>query len=203
MKNYICIGGKKIPLTREQVCEMQKSLTNIRIERDEDIVRLTDNEGTLEFIVLEEVAGTVHLLLRDTYGDDVTFGDTNDFRGSNVEKILDSFAERVANIVGEKNLLLHDVDLTALDGLKDYGSVTKKASLLTHGRAVKYVDMLEKYKLDKSWWLATPWSTPTHDYKTSVVCVSPFGRINDGISGYGNCGVRPFCILNSNIFVSE
>ena len=203
MKNYICIGGKKIPLTNEQVCEMQKSLKNIRIERDGDIVRLTDSEGTLEFIVLEEVADEIHLLLKDTCGDDVTFGDTNDFRGSNVEKILDAFTERVANIVGEKNILLHDVDLTALDGLKDYGSVTKKASLLTHGRAVKYVDMLEKYKLDKWWWLATPWSTPTHDYKTGVVCVSPVGGVNDDCGSYYNVGVRPFCILNSNIFVSE
>ena len=98
--------------------------------------------------------------------------------------------------------LEHNVDLTALDGLKDHGRTKSKMSLLTLAQYQEYVKTLDEYKLDKWWWLATPWSTPKHGYETTVLCVSPRGFLYDGICVYYR-GVRPFCILKSNIFVSE
>jgi len=66
----------------------------------------------------------------------------------------------------------------------------------------QFVDILDEHKIDAWWWLATPYSTPRHEHTSWVKCVSPSGYI--GYGGYYHCrGVRPFCILNSNIFVSK
>ena len=58
-----------------------------------------------------------------------------------------------------------------------------------------------KYKLDDWWWLATPYTTSEYINNWWVSCVSPRGGFNGDVCSYG-IGVRPFCILNSNIFVS-
>ena len=94
------------------------------------------------------------------------------------------------------------LDLTADDGLKCYGSVERKAALLTANMCRKYVETLDKYKIDKWWWTSTAYSTPKHDDSSWIKCVSPRGYVNLG-SYYFNYGVRPFCILKSNIFVSK
>ena len=104
--------------------------------------------------------------------------------------------------MGAENLIGHTVDLTADDGLKCYGSVTRKMSLLTAEQYRKYVYLIDEHKLDKWWWLATAWSTPKHDDTSWIKCVSPRGNIYYGIYDR-NSGVRPFCILKSNIFVSK
>ena len=57
-------------------------------------------------------------------------------------------------MIGEENLLEHTVDLTANDGLKDYGEVKAKASLLTADRYRKYVQILDTVKMEDYWWLA-------------------------------------------------
>ena len=116
---------------------------------------------------------------------------------------MDDFGSKIAGIIGERNLITHSVDLTSDDGLKDYGKAQKKVSLLTCDHYRKFVEILDKYKLDKYWWLVTPYSTPKHDDEAWIKCVSPRGFIyNDNCSRDGR-GVRPFCIFNSNIFVSK
>ena len=202
MKNYLCVNGKKIELTNEQLKKLGIVEEPIAIlSADGEIAKI----GEYEFIVLKNDAdtGTVELLLKDTIGDDVVFGDTCDFKTSNVKKILDDFAKEIEQIIGEGNLVEHIVDLTTLDGLKDYGSTKAKMSLLTLAQYQEHVEMLDRYKYDDWWWLVTPWSTPKHEYEKSVVCVSPRGSVGYFISGYGNyCGVRPFCVLKSCIFQS-
>jgi hypothetical protein len=119
-----------------------------------------------------------------------------------VEDICNEFAEELAGIVGADNVLLHDVDLTSDDGLKDYGVVKRRVSLLTADMYRQFVDILDEHKIDAWWWLATPYSTPRHEHTIWVKCVSPSGGIDFG--SYSDVrGVRPFCILNSNIFVSK
>ena len=199
MKNYLCINGKKTELTAEQ-----KKLLGIV---DNPIVSLSADGkiakiGEYEFIVLGNDGETVGLLLKDTLGEDTVFGDTCDFKTSKVKKILDKFALEIEGIVGEERLWEHTVDLTSLDGLKDYGSVKAKMSLLTAKMAAEYVETLDEFKYDGWWWLATPWSTPKHGYNEYVMCVSPRGIMNYNISFYDDVGVRPFCILKSNIFQS-
>lgn len=157
--------------------------------------------GDFEFIVLEQSEGTTAVLLKDLYRDDVIFGSNNNFDGSGVDEICKEFEKELAEACGEENIIMHTVDLTADDGLKDYGEIERKVSLITANQARKYVEILDKHKIDKWWWLSTPHSTATHGNAYWVKCVSPSGSIFN-YDYFDNCGVRPFCILNSDILVS-
>jgi hypothetical protein len=157
--------------------------------------------GDHELIVLEQSGDTTAAICKD-FIDACAFGSSNNYDGSKVDKLCSEFATKLAKVIGEDNMILHTVDLTADDGLKDYGSVKRFASLLTADLYRRYVYTLDKYKPDAWWWLATPYSTPTHGYESTVDCVSPRGYFNDGRFNR-DFGVRPFCILNSNIFVSK
>ena len=200
MKNYVCINGKKAELTAEQM-KLLGVVEEPAVSMSED--GKTVKIGEYEFIVLKKNDETVELLLKGTLGEDRNFGDTCDFKTSAVKKVLDKFALEIEGLVGKDNLVEHIVDLTALDGLKDYGSVNAKMSLLTFAQAQEYVETLDEHKYDGWWWLATPWTTQKHGYKTLVSCVAPSGCMDLNIGGCNYYGVRPFCVLKSNIFVSK
>jgi hypothetical protein len=199
MKNYICINGKKIELTEDQITEIKNSLGLHERKLSEIPVGDTFKVGKFEFIVLEHTDYGTAVLLKDLYVDTVEFGENNNFDGSNVDKICSEFAKTIGDLIGEDNLLAHEVDLTSDDGLKDYGTIDRKVSLLTADLYRRYVYTIDKYKTGKWWWLSTPYSTKTHENDAWIKCVSPSGY---GIRGCDYCGVRPFCILKSDIFVS-
>ena len=171
MKNYICLNGKKVELTAEQVAQlMGKKEKKLREFSPEDTCKL----GEFEFVVLEHnyrgTEGTA-LILKDLYRE-------------------------------EENLIEHVVDLTSDDGLDDYECIVEDVSLMTTDMYRCFVRILDKHKIDKWWWLATAWSTPAHDDETWIKCVSPSGGIINGDCCHYYVGVRPFCILKSDIFVS-
>ena len=203
MKNYICLNGKKVELTAEQVAQlMGKKEKKLREFSPADTCKL----GEFEFVVLEHnyrgTEGTA-LILKDLYREGEKFGENNNYSGANVQKICREFAQKMKELVGEENLIEHVVDLTSDDGLDDYECIVEDVSLMTTDMYRRFVRILDKHKIDKWWWLATAWSTPTHDDETWVKCVSPSGDVYDCgyyYDYYG--GVRPFCILKSDIFVS-
>ncbi|MBE6547945.1 MAG: hypothetical protein E7667_03580 [Ruminococcaceae bacterium] len=201
MKNYLCLNGKKIELTPEQVKsligEMKEGGYDVSLDESGEVARI----GKYEFIVLRRTKDDVQLLLKGSLGD-MRFGENNDFRASDIKHRLDEFADELASIIGAESIVEHTVDLTSDDGLKDYGSTTARVSLLTADMYREHVYMIDKYKLDDWWWLATPFSTPTHGYKMAVKCVAPSGYFNNYNYGNNDFGVRPFCILKSDIFVS-
>lgn len=197
MKNYICLNGKKTELTKEQLKQLGISVKPLAtLSDDGKIVKV----GDYEFIVLKNNGDTVELLLKDTLCN-MSFGRSNNFAESNIRDYLNEFADKLAELVGEDNIVEHKVDLTADDGLKCYGSCDCRVSLLTAQMYRENVYTIDKYKLDKWWWLATAYSTPKHNDSCWIKSVSPNGLIDCGIySDY--VGVRPFCILKSNIFKS-
>ena len=210
--NYMMINGEKIEFTEEQVKKIKESVCGHAVNEassgDTERKRLSEvdaedtfNAGKFEFIKLKQVGDDVLCLLKDTYVDDVEFGDNNNFDGSNHDEICKKFEAELAEIVGADNIVEHTVDLTSDDGLKDYGMVRRKVSGFTAELARRYVHILDKYKLNKYWWLVTPHSTPKHENANWVKCVSPGGGVSNG-NYYYNCGVRPFCILKSDIFVA-
>ena len=200
MENYIKLNNQKIELTDEQVREIQKSfgISNIVYDKENGTAKI----GKYEFIILEDYGGQVMVLLTDTLCDSQGFGKNNNYNGSYVDEICNKFADEIGSIIGKENLIEFNVDLTSDDGLKDYGVIKRKAALLTAEQCRKYVDILDKFKLDKYWWLVTAQSTPTHTQYNWVRCVSPDGFINYG-NYYVNLGVRPFLIFKSNIFESR
>ena len=201
MENYIKIGGVKIELTAEQVEKIKKDCgTGLKLS--DVAVGDTFKIGKYEFVVLEHSKDTTAVVLKDLLHTNENFGKHNNYAESNVDNKCNAFATTIANIIGDENLIEHTVDLTADDGLKDYGKIKRRMSLITTQLYRRYVDVLDKYKLDKWWWTATAYSAPKHGDSTWIKCVSPSGSLTSSDYDDGS-GVRPFCILNSNIFVSK
>lgn len=201
MKNYIKINHQKIQLTDEQVSEIQKSFGISSVRLDDIPVGETFKIGKYEFFVIDHLVGMTMVGLKGLLYERKEFGKNNNYKNSYVDDICNDFADEIGNIIGDENFMPFKVDLTADDGLKDYGVIDRKMFLLTANLYRKYVTVLDKHKLNKWWWLSTAYSTPTHNDTTWVKCVSPSGFILYHIY-IRNGGVRPFCILNSNIFVS-
>ena len=203
MKNYIKINNQKIELTEKQVAEIQKSFDLSNKKLRDFAVGETFKIGTYEFVVLEHSKETTAVILKELLHKEKKFGANNNYNGSNVDNLCKEFATRIADIIGYENLIEHTVDLTADDGLKDYGKVKRHMSLLTANLYRRYVEILDKYKINSWWWLVTAYSTATHNNTYWVKCVSPCGNVINCNCDYYYNGVRPFCILNSNIFVSK
>ena len=204
MEHYIMINGHRIELTKEQVKQI------IEANDEGESIILADvpvgevtRVGGYELLVLEQMGESTVLICKDLIGEKTAFGEHNNYDGSYVDEICNSFSEAIADFVGEDNIVSHVVDLTSDDGLTDYGSVVRRCSLLTAELYRNYVEILDKFKLDEWWWLATPHSTKRHGNDNWVKCVSPSGCINDGDLNFDFSGVRPFCILKSTIFVSK
>jgi hypothetical protein len=197
--SYLCINGKKTELTKEQLKQLGIVTETVYLSDDGKIAHI----GEYEFIVIktDDKLGTMELLLKDKLGEDMVFGSNNDFRTSDIKKVLDKFTDKISAVIGEENLVEHIVDLTADDGLKCYGTIKAKMSLFTAQMVRENVEILDEFKLDEWWWTCTPYSTPKHENASWVKCVSPRGIIISGsyFSGYG---VHPFCIVKSSIFVS-
>ncbi len=201
--NYIYLNGEKIELTKEQVKEIEKSFIKNKTKLSDIPVGETFKIGKYEFIILEKSGDTTAVILKDLLFEDKKFGKTNNYENSYVDDLCNDFGMEIADVIGKYNLVEHTVDLTADDGLKDYGKVKRYMSLMTCEQYRKYVYILDKFQVDKWWWLATAYSTPTHGYEKTVKCVSPSGFIYNGNCSNNYFGVRPFCILKSNIFVSK
>lgn len=202
MNNYIIINNQKIELTDEQVERIVAAHSTSATELSGVAVGDTVKIGTHEMVVLEH-ASAATVLIRKNLLPDMQFGKTNNYDGSYADEACNKFANEIAALVGEDSMLLLQVDLTSDDGLKDYGTVERRASLLTADQYRRYVEVLDQHKPDDWWWLATAYSTPAHDNTRWVKCVSPSGYLYFNGYDYVDYGVRPFCILKSNIFVSK
>lgn len=204
MSNYLMLNNKKIELTADQVDEIKRSFglgsVCLKYKPVGDIAKV----GDLEFVVLEHNEdGTTALLLKG-FWKTVKFDDnSNNYSESDIRKDLnENFYKHLSDIVGSENIVKHAVDLTSDDGRTDYGSCEDYISLPTCDMYRKYVHILDKHRPDSWWWSATAYSTKSNGYDFSVRCVGSGGALY-----YDRCrsslGVRPFCILKSNIFVSE
>ncbi|MBQ3557845.1 MAG: hypothetical protein IJA11_08650 [Oscillospiraceae bacterium] len=202
MENYINICGQRIELTAEQVEQLKSGLGLNQVRLADIAVKDTFKIGQHEFVVLEHSGDTTAVIRKDLLVERKEFGENNNYAGSYVEEICNQFGAEIEAVIGKENLVEYTVDLTSDDGLKDYGNIRRRVSLLTADLYRRYVEVLDEHKPDKWWWLATPYSTPKHENDSWVKCVAPSGYVNYYYCDYGR-GVRPFCILKSNIFVSK
>ena len=204
--NAVILNGKVTELTEEQVKSIIDGLAGTVRKGDRKLSEIKTGDvfkiGEREFIVLEQSGDTTAVLSKELIEDEVAFGDTPDFVKSEVRKVLAEFGAELATEIGADAFVKHTVDQTTLDGMKYYGSAKALMSLLSIDHVRRYADVLDKHKVDKYYWLVTPWSTPDRGYKTSMCVVAPSGYVY-GSNCYFDCyGVRPFCILKSDIFVS-
>lgn len=156
-----------------------------------------------EFIILDKVDEGILCFSRDFVYRNTQFdSNSNNYANSEIRKKLNTeFLAKLANEVGEENIISTNIDLTSDDGLDDYGRVTDKIGLLTADMYRKYNRIIEKYPVNDWWWLSTPWSTPHRGWKYTVRVVNVIGALrNINCNYYG--GVRPFCIFSPSIFES-
>lgn len=104
--------------------------------------------------------------------------------------------------VGVGNIVEHEVDLTTVDMQTPYPKCKCKVRPITFDEARKYNDLLPNEDLDDWWWTCAPWSTVKRGWKYQIAVVSSSGSIYNYYC-FDNFGVRLFCILKSNIFVSK
>lgn len=201
MKNHIVINNCKIeisPAQAEQILEAVKRKPRLSYIAEGDTFKI----GEYELVVLEQRTEETVVICKDMIRDKQKFGKNNNYDGSEVDELCNRFAEAVASIVGDENIVLHEVDLTSDDGLNDYGTISRRASLLTADGYRRYVEVLDTVNPKCWWWLAAAHTTERHGDDSWVRCVSPSGRIYRDLYSNDN-GVRPFLILKSNIFVSK
>lgn len=127
------------------------------------------------------------------------FGGSNNYAKSALAKHLNStFLEALTeNHVDE--VLLRKVDLTAVNGSTEYGSVVCRVAPLTLD---EYRRLRGIIPLPESWeWFATPWSTPAvNEDDTWVAGLSTNGDVS-GHFYYNSRGSRPAFLIPSDYAV--
>ena len=201
----------------ERVLELAKELIKVLEEKKEECKNVEQYElstlepgevfkiGEHDFIVLEQMEGQTAVISKGFMAEDKKFDDeTRDYNKSAIKKFIESEIQPVIETaVGADNLVEHEVDLTSVDMQKEFENCRCKVRLITFDEARKYNDLVADKNLSDWWWTCTPWSTEERGYKYSQTVVCPSGNFNRNY-GCGICnGVRPFCILKSNIFVSK
>lgn len=165
---------------------------------NEDLFRI----GKYEFIKFTDENGNIVGVLKDSLGD-MRFGDNNDFSKSDIlKKLNEEFLPEIESVVGAKNVLEFETDLTSLDGSKKHGIMKSKVSLPTFDFYRQHRATFAKYNLDVWWWLATPHTTSEYVNDWWASCVSPLGCIFSNGYGCDYIGVRPFLTFVSAIFDS-
>ena len=156
-----------------------------------------------EFLVLDHTETGTKVISKGMWQEDsIEFGSSKEYATSNIKSFIDTeVLPVIAAAVGEENIIEHDVDLTALDGGNDFGSIRLKVHPIEFMEARKYFELLVNEDLPDWWWTITPWNSRRIGYAKSLAVVSPSGNFSSNYFSNYN-GVRPFCILNSNIFVS-
>lgn len=158
--------------------------------------------GKRKYKVLEQYGDTTKIISLDLVKENVKFGDNTDYNKSNVKKLCDTeILKDFEKEFGAENIEEHTTDIITVDGQK-VGSVKCKIRPITFDEAREYTDITPNNDLNDWYWTLSPWSTEDRGWGKSLAVVSPSGYVDGFICDGGN-GVRPACILKSNIFVSE
>ena len=160
--------------------------------------------GKNDFIVLEQMSFETKVISKDFMAENIVYDeDSRDYNESNLKKVIeDEIQPIIESEVGENNLVEHTVELTSVDMQHEFDDCECKVRPITFDEARKYNNLLPNKELDDWWWTCTPWSTEERGCSYSITVVSSAGDICIS-SCNSHVGVRPVCILKSNIFVSK
>ena len=199
--------------------EMARDLVaKLEAEEKEKKVQLKDLNpgetfmiGEHEFIVLEQIfevngddSDATGVVSKDFMLENVAFdSDARNYRASVLkDKIEEKILPIIEEEVGSGNILENLCDLRSVCGENEFGMFTSKVRPMTFDEVRKYHEFIPNEKLDDWWWTCTPWGSDKNGNIKTIATVSPSGYV--GSFNCGNfSGVRPFCILKSDIFVSR
>ena len=197
---------------KSSVLELAKKLVAAIEEEDrKNKVMLKDipvggkfDTGIGRFIVLEQKEDSTVVITEGLYREDVKFDDDcTDYKKSSLRELCEGeILNEFSDEFGEENICTNEAGLVTVDGQEVFGKLLTKVRPLTFDEAREYNDLLVNKDLPDWYWTCTSWSTKERGWKCSVAVVSPSGYVSD-YDYYDSRGVRPFCILKSNIFVSK
>jgi len=158
-----------------------------------------DGNG-IEYIVCQQFEnGTAAVVRKGLFDHRLYFGDTNDWRDSNIREYLNKeYFKELAAQFGEDNIVEFTRDLISLDGYDDYGKCRDKVSIMSLLDYMKYHKDIGD--CENIYYLLTPTTILSGcSYKTVLY-------IDDNdLPNYTLCSsimaVRPFFVLKSDIYV--
>lgn len=196
--------GKELDAARELVRMLEEKENASKVQLSTLDPGSVFKIGERDFIVLEQKREQTMVISKGFMAEDKKFdGDSRDYNKSSIKELIEnSIQPIIENAVGADNIIEHEVDLASVDMQNEFGRCRCKVRPITFDEARKYNDMIVNKDLDYWCWTCTPWSTKERGYAYSVAVVSSSGYFSFNCCR-SNCGVRPFCILKSNIFVSK
>lgn len=160
--------------------------------------------GIGRFIVLEQKADCTVVITEGLYRKNKEFDDDcTDYKKSSLRELCDGeILNEFVTEFGDDNICENEAGLVTVDGQEVFGKLLTKVRPVTFDEGRKYNELLVNNELPDWYWTCTSWSTAERGWAYSVAVVSPSGGIcSDGYDC--SIGVRPLCILKSNIFVSR
>lgn len=196
--------SKALDMARELVKKLEEEEKQSKVQLSTlnpgDVFKI----GEYDFIVLEQCEERTAVISKGFIAENVKFDeDSRNYKESNLKNVIENLIQPVIEVeVGSKNLIEHEVDLTSVDMQDEFAGFKCKVRPITFDEARLYNNLLVNKNLNDWWWTCTPWSTEDSGWKYSIAVVAPSGNFYD-YGCRGSRGVRPFCILKSNIFVSK
>ena len=196
--------SKALEVARELVRQLEGAERKNKVELSTLAPGDVFEIGKNDFIVLEQMSFETKVISKDFMAENIVYDeDSRDYNESNLKKVIeDKIQPIIESEVGENNLVEHTVELTSVDMQHEFDDCKCKVRPITFDEARKYNNLLPNKELGDWWWTCTPWSTAERGWDYSMAVVSSAGRIH-GNYCCSNYGVRPVCILKSNIFVSK
>lgn len=196
--------SKALEVARELVRQLEEAERKNKVELSTLAPGDVFEIGKNDFIVLEQMSFETKVISKDFMAENIVYDeDSRDYNESNLKKVIeDEIQPIIESEVGENNLVEHTVELTSVDMQHEFDDCKCKVRPITFDETRKYNNLLPNKELDDWWWTCTPWSTAERGCKYSIAVVSSAGGIDGDVCNC-DCGVRPVCILKSNIFVSK
>lgn len=196
--------SKALEVARELVRQLEEAERKNKVELSTLAPGDVFEIGKNDFIVLEQIGAETKIISKDFMAEDIVYDeDSRDYNESNLKKVIENEIQPIIESeVGENNLVEHTVELTSVDMQHEFDDCKCKVRPITFDETRKYNNLLPNKELDDWWWTCTPWSTAERGCKYSIAVVSSAGNFSNYYC-YRNFGVRPVCILKSNIFVSK
>lgn len=196
--------SKALEVARELVRQLEGAERKNKVELSTLAPGDVFEIGKNDFIVLEQMSFETKVISKDFMTENIVYDeDSRDYNESNLKKVIeDKIQPIIESEVGENNLVEHTVELTSVDMQHEFDDCKCKVRPITFDEARKYNNLLPNKELDDWWWTCTPWSTAERGWDYSMAVVSSAGNFFNSFCNY-YCGVRPVCILKSNIFVSK
>lgn len=196
--------SKALEVARELVRQLEEAERKNKVELSTLAPGDVFEIGKNDFIVLEQMSFGTKVISKDFMAEYIVYDENSrDYNESNLKKVIeDKIQPIIESEVGENHLVEHTVELTSVDMQHEFDDCECKVRPITFDEARKYNNLLPNKELDDWWWTCTPWSTKERGWNYNIAVVSSAGNVH-----YGYCfddgGVRPVCILKSNIFVSK